>query len=401
MIYLQDVGPRLKESSMKSLRQSWWLRVAALMAGVLATSALSAHATEYVFTNDDPGVSVFAVTPGGVLALQQQLQIGGFGNVAGFFGANRISVLDSGNQQCVYASAASTGEIAGIVVSTLTVAGSASGSPTDSGAANGIGLAMNSQYLYASFTSSNTIGTFQVQPGCSLTFVADVSGAGLAGGMINGIAIRGNIMIATFTDGSIESFDISAGTPVSNGDEQYSSATLSSTDATYPNSIDITSDGHYAIFGDTSTLGVVEVSDISSGKLMPTVVHTTKATISSSNVMLSPDETLLYAINTQGATVSAMFFDKKTGKLSGGCTSGQLTGESANWSYLAGLGLISETGNGGGVYVAEFGTPSGIAMVTLNSSGGNCSLQEAPSSPFADPNSAGLLSIGTFPPRSF
>jgi len=386
---------------MKSLRQSWWLRVAALMAGVLATSALSAHATEYVFTNDDPGVSVFAVTPGGVLALQQQLQIGGFGNVAGFFGANRISVLDSGNQQCVYASAASTGEIAGIVVSTLTVAGSASGSPTDSGAANGIGLAMNSQYLYGSFTSSNTIGTFQVQPGCSLTFVADVSVSGLAGGMINGIAIHGNIMIATFTDGSIESFDISAGTPVSNGDEQYSSATLSSTDATYPNSIDITSDGHYAIFGDTSTLGVVEVSDISSGKLMPTVVHTTKATISSSNVMLSPDETLLYAINTQGATVSAMFFDKKTGKLSGGCTSGQLTGESANWSYLAGLGLISETGNGGGVYVAEFGTPSGIAMVTLNSSGGNCSLQEAPSSPFADPNSAGLLSIGTFPPRSF
>jgi len=386
---------------MKSLRQSWWLRVAALMAGVLATSALSAHATEYVFTNDDPGVSVFAVTPSGVLALQQQLQIGGFGNVAGFFGANRISVLDSGNQQCVYASAASTGEIAGIVVSTLTVAGSASGSPTDSGAANGIGLAMNSQYLYGSFTSSNTIGTFQVQPGCSLTFVADVSVSGLAGGMINGIAIHGNIMIATFTDGSIESFDISAGTPVSNGDEQYSSATLSSTDATYPNSIDITSDGHYAIFGDTSTLGVVEVSDISSGKLMPTVVHTTKATISSSNVMLSPDETLLYAINTQGATVSATFFDKKTGKLSGGCTSGQLTGESANWSYLAGLGLISETGNGGGVYVAEFGTPSGIAMVTLNSSGGNCSLQEAPSSPFADPNSAGLLSIGTFPPRSF
>jgi len=386
---------------MKSLRQSWWLRVAALMAGVLATSALSAHATEYVFTNDDPGVSVFAVTPGGVLALQQQLQIGGFGNVAGFFGANRISVLDSGNQQCVYASAASTGEIAGIVVSTLTVAGSASGSPTDSGAANGIGLAMNSQYLYASFTSSNTIGTFQVQPACGLTFVADVSVSGLAGGMINGMMIHGNIMVATFTDGSIESFDISSGTPVSNGDEQYSTATLSSTDATYPNSIDITSDGHYAIFGDTSTLGVVEVSDISSGKLTPTLVYTSNASINSSNIMLSPDETLLYVINTQGASVSAKFFDKKTGKLSGGCTSARVKGESANWSYLAGLGLISDTGNGGGVYVAEFGSPSAIAMVQLNSSGGKCWLKEVPQSPFADPYSSGLLSIGTFPPRSF
>ena len=67
------------------------------------------------------------------------------------------------------------------------------------------------------------------------------------------MAIHGNIMIATYTDGSIESFNISSGTPVSNGDEQYSTATLNSQDATYPNSIDITSDGHYAIFGDTST----------------------------------------------------------------------------------------------------------------------------------------------------
>ncbi len=46
-----------------------------------------------------------------------------------------------------------------------------------------------------------------------------------------------------------------------------------------------------AIFGDTSTQIVVEVSDISSGKLTPTVVYTSKAGINSSNVMLSPDET--------------------------------------------------------------------------------------------------------------
>ena len=107
-----------------------------------------------------------------------------------------------------------------VVVSTLTVGGNATGSPTDGGTSNGMGLAMNSQYLYATFTDSNTIGTFQVLPGCSLTFVNDISVSGLAGGIINGMAIHGNMMIATFTDGSIESFDISAGTPLSNGDEQ-------------------------------------------------------------------------------------------------------------------------------------------------------------------------------------
>jgi hypothetical protein len=379
----------------------------ALLAGVLVACPPAASATSYVITNDDPGVSFYTVGPGGALALQQQVQIGGFGNVAGFFGTNRISVLNSGGQQCVYASVSSTGNIVGIAISTMTVAGSATGSPTDSGASNGIGLAMNSQYLYASFTDSNTIGTFSVQSGCGLTFINDVSVSGLAGGVINGMAIHGamgttgSMLIATYTDGSIQSFDISAGSPVSNGDEQYSTATLNSMDATYPNSIDITSDGHYAIFGDTSTSVVVEVSDISSGRLTPTVVYSGKGSISSSNVMLSPDETVLYVINTQGAAATAFFFNTATGVLSGGCQSATVSGQSADWSYLAGLGLASETGNGGGVYVAEFGAPSAIALVSLAVSGQTCSMQEVEGSPFADPNSQGLLSIAPFPPRSF
>jgi 6-phosphogluconolactonase (cycloisomerase 2 family) len=386
---------------MNRLLKSWLSRAAVLAVGVFAMQGLCAAAAQYVITNDDPGVSFYTVAPDGVLTLEQQVQTGGFGNVAGFFGANRIGVLDNGNQQCVFASQASTGEITGIVIGTLTVGGSATGSPTDDGSSNGIGLAINNQYLYANFTGSNTIGTFRLSAGCDLAFVNDVSASGLASGMINGMAIHSNMLIATYTDGTIESFDISAGTPISHGDKQYSTATLNSQDATYPNSIDITSDGHYAIFGDTSTSMVVEVSDISSGKLTPTIVHTSKMSISSSDVMLSPDETLLYIVNTQGAAVSAIFFDKTTGKLSGGCTSGQIRGESANWSYLAGLGLISQSGNGGGVYVAEFGAPSSIAMVKLDAMGGKCTLQEAGKSPFADPNSQGLLSIGTFPPRSF
>src|ERR1700729_1762701 len=90
-------------------------------AGLLADGANATGATQYVFTNDDPGVSVYSVAPDGRLTLNQQLQIGGFGNEAGFFGTNRIAVLDSATQQCVYASAASTGEVVGIVVSTLSV----------------------------------------------------------------------------------------------------------------------------------------------------------------------------------------------------------------------------------------------------------------------------------------
>jgi hypothetical protein len=391
---------------MKKLFESCSSRAAALIVSVLAVSGLAFSATQYVVTNDDAAfpfvtsVSFYSVAPEGQLTLQQEVATGGYGIGGGFFGANRIRVLN-GTEQCVYASEALTGDIVGIAIGTLTVGGSASGSPTDGGSSNGIGLAMNSRYLYASFTDSNTIGTFQLMAGCSLAFVNDVSVSGLAGGIINGMAIHGNMLLATYTDGSIESLNISAGTPVSNGDKQYSTATLNSDDATYPNSIDITRDGHFAIFGDTSTSLVVEVSDISAGKLTKTVMHKSRASISSSNVMLSPDETLLYVVNTQGDSVSAFLFDPTTGELSEGCTSKPIKGVSANWSYLTSAALISQTGNGGGVYVGEFGSPSGIAMVTLGSSGKKCSLQEALASPFADPNSLGLLSVDTFPPRAF
>ena len=360
---------------MKILLESRLLCAAALIAGILATSGPAISQTKYVVANDDQsgvvfeGVSFYTVSSKGLLTRKKEVSTGGFGISGGYFGADRIRTI-SGSQGCVYSSEATTGDVVGIVVSTLTVGGGAKGSPTDGGTSNGIGLAMNNQYLYASFTDSNTIGTFSVQSGCSLTFLNDTAVTGLQGGIINGMAIHGNIMIATYTDGSIESFNISSGTPVSNGDEQVSTATVNSTGATYPNSIDITSDGHYAIFGDTSTAVVAEVSDISSGKLTKTVVYNSKTSINSGNVMLSPDETVLYVANTEGDSVTALFFDKTTGKLSPGCTSGAIRGLSADWSYLGGMALISQSGNGGSVFVAEFGAPSSIAIVRLTMPGG-------------------------------
>jgi hypothetical protein len=392
---------------MKMFLESRFLRLMVLVSAIFATSHLASAQTQYILTNDDlaypflTGVGFFTVGTNGLPVFKQQVHTGTFGIGGGYFGMNRLAVLDSSAQQCVFASEALNGFIVGVDVSTRTVGGTTTGSSTDSGTANGIGLVMNGTYLYASFSSSNTIGMFAVQPGCSLTFIGDTSVIGLQGGIINGTAIHGSMLITSYTDGSIESFNISGGTPISNGDEQVSTATVNSQDATYANAIDITKDGHYAIFGDTSTAFGVEVSDISSGKLAKTTVFKSTASISSSNIILSPDETILYVVNTQGATVSALFFNATTGTLSAGCTSGPLAGLSQNWSYLAGTTLMSQSGNGGGVYVAEFGTVSGIATVPLTFSGQKCSLQEAAGSPTIDPNTPGVLSIGSFPPRSF
>jgi 6-phosphogluconolactonase (cycloisomerase 2 family) len=146
---------------------------------------------------------------------------------------------------------------------------------------------------------------------------------------------------------------------------------------------------------------VIEVSNISSGKLTKTLAYQTSKSISSSNIILSPDETILYVVNTQGDSVSAYFFNKSTGAVTFGCQSNKIKGQSVGWSYLVGAALVSQTGNGGGLYVAEFGGTSGVSMVKFGMSGGTCTLQEMAGSPFIDGNSTALLSIGTYPPRAF
>jgi sugar lactone lactonase YvrE len=386
---------------------SWLSPVTAVLVGICAVSALASGAGKphYLVTNDDvlspltSTATFYTVGTNGLLTMKGKVSLGMGGIAGGYFAANRVNVLDSGNAECVYASLAATGEIVGIVVKTLKPGGHAQGSKGDTGSSNGVGLAMNAQYLYASFTDSSTIGTFQVKPGCKISFVGDVSVIGLQGGAIDGMVIHGNTMVTTYDDGSIESFNISAGMPVSNGDEQNSTGSHGGN--AYPNGVDITQDGHYAIFGDTATSTIVEVSDISSGKLTPTIVYRLGNGISSSNIMLSPDETLLYISNTQGDRITAAFFDKSTGKLSKGCASNSLKGYVTDWSYLGALALETTTGTGGVVYVAEFGAPSSIGMVNVVSAGGKCTMKESSKSPAADPNSQGLLSIGVFPPRPF
>jgi len=387
--------------------KSWLTRVTAALVAVCVVSAfaLAANKPHYVITNDDvppaliTSVTFYTVAADGLLTMKAKVLAGKGGIAGGYFAANRVNVLNSGNQECAYVSVAQSGEIDGISIKTLEVGGHAVGSLNDTGASNGIGLAMNAQYLFASFTDSNTIGTFQVRPGCSLKFVGDTTVVGLQGGVIDGMVIHGNIMVVTYGDRSIESFNISAGMPVSNGDEQNSTGSRGGN--TYPTGVDITQDGHYAIFGDTSPFTVVEVSDISSGKLTPTVVYRLGRNLNSSNILLSPDESLLYISNNQEGSITAAFFDKSTGKLSKGCVSHSLKGFVSKWSYLASLALQKTTGTGGKLYVAEYGAPSSIGILNVTSAGGKCTLTESSGSPVADPNSPGLLSIGAFPPRPF
>jgi WD40 repeat protein len=372
----------------------------------------------YVITNDDKAspyvnlVSFYQPVNASVadLMLQNYVAMPGQGLAGGYFATSRLSTAVG--TSCLYVADSGTGDISAVDIQSQLATGPFFGSPTDSGNANGIGLVLNGQYLYASFTTSNTIATFIVMPGCQLSFVTDISASGLHGGNVNGMAIHGNMMVVAYGDGSIESFDISGGAPVSNGDAQDATGFI----AHYytPTGVDITKDGRYAIFGDASQDATVEVSDISGGKLTRTIPYSVSKGVSASHVRLTDDGSMLFISDSQGGTITAAFFDKQTGKVSPGCISPTLNGFYQQF-YTHGFletpwffqGMIVSEGvsaKGGVVYLAEFGaTRSYIGIINVSSNGRTCTLTESSASPAIDYNAGlgGLLTLTAYPPRSF
>ena len=384
---------------------------------VVAPLVFAAGIPHYVITNDNevPSNTVTVYTAGGGanprLTKTAVITTGGGGlskTANDFFAASSVAVWRAANNQCAFVSDVGTSDVAGVNIQTLAATGTFKGSATDKASGVGMGLALSNSHVYAAFTGSNTIGTFTIGSGCTLTFVGDVPAVGLSAGVLTAMKVHGSIMVVSYGDGSIESFNISSGTPVSNNDAQFSTG---STSFFFPSGVDITADGHFAIFGDgTSGPTTVEVSDISSGKLTPTVVYggasgTLGAGLNSSNIWLSPDGTLLYISNNFSGQVTAVFFDATTGTVSAGCVSSVLKNFLNGWNATSGLATATTSGTGTILYVAEAGDfprfISSLGIVSVTSSNGVCTLTESSNSPAIDAKSFALLWISSYPPRAF
>jgi hypothetical protein len=384
--------------------------VIALIA-LCALSVVAVAQTRYVVTNDDRSSGFNSATiykaGNGTLTQVKVVSTGGTGIGGGYFSTGRVSVAHNQAAQCMYVSNAGSGNISTINATSLNLAGIFSGSSTDSGTVFGIGLALGSKALYASFTDSGTIGTFAIKPGCQLAFMGDTSAIGLQGGATDGMAVHGNMLVVSYADGSIESFDISGVTPVSNGDEQNATGFPA---GNLPGGVDITSDGHFAVFGDIPTSAgftTVEVSDISGGSLKATKVYGSDGSlgdaINSNNVALSPDETVLYISNNSSGQVTAAFFNKSTGAVTNGCVSPVMRKYFGTWFYTGSVSTLLPNGTGAPVYVAEWGggLPSSVGVLAYHKSGSSCTLSETAYSPITDAHSIGLLTVGVYPPRPF
>jgi hypothetical protein len=341
-----------------------------------------------------------------------------YGSWGGFFGTPRIASAPDVNTNCVYLSNSGDNTITSVTLNTQQVVNYNTGSLADSGSPNGIGLAVTSKYLYAGYSSSNTIGVFSTDSGCGLTFLQDVPAAGLNGGGPTGIAVNSNILVVTYGDGSIQSLDVTNGIPVPNNDLQNSLGYagpvtgLNNPLGNIPNGVDLSQDGHWAIFGDTATLPVVEVSSLftfAHEQLARTRAWFTlgnPTNVDAGNVHLSPDGTILYFVSNESGTVNAAFFNTATGLLTPGCTSAPLQGFNSR-PWYGQLVTRDTTGTGKVLYVAEFGryidehTPrSAIGILTISVNGNSCTITESPNSPVML-TWPGALSLGAYPPRPY
>lgn len=388
---------------------------AAVICG-LCPSTLCASTKHYVVTNDDvagPNTVTFYLAGGTSSAPKltrfKTVKTGGTGLGGGYFGIVRQVLVKDGTDECVFSADGGSNDVASIIFHTQTVVGTFKGSGTDSGGAGGIGLAVNpnGKYLYAAFSGSQTIATFTIGTGCALTFVSDVAAVGLNGGFPHGMASKGSLMVVAYGDGSIGSFNISGGAPVSNNDLQLSTGYVK--DGVFPDGVDITKDGHYAIFGDASAgFSEVEVSDISSGKLAATVKYGGNGSlgkgIAANNVWLSPNESLLYISDNLSGQVTAAHFNKTTGTLHFGCISKPLRGYGTKWTFSSAVATELTSGTGSALWIAEDArgsVPSFIGIVDVNAKGGKCTLTESPKSPAHDSNSPNLCWLNAFPQRPF
>jgi 6-phosphogluconolactonase (cycloisomerase 2 family) len=282
--------------------------------------------------------------------------------------------------------------VAGIAISSLTATGTFKGSSSDT-TSSGLAVVNNGKYVYAGFTGSGTIGTYQMLSGCKLQFLADTPAVGLGGSPVLDMAAVKSILVVSFQDGSIESFNISAGVAVANGDLQYSTGHAQNN---FVAGVDIDATAHYAAFGGTANPAVIEVSDISSGKLTPTVVYSNLGPNTGSEaIWFSPDDQWLYFSGFNSGKITAANFNNSTGSVTAGCTSSTLKGGNDQ----AGLATALPSGDGSIIYVAEPETSVGI--VRISQSKPACELIETAKSPVHDGNTITLESVGVFPPRRF
>lgn len=419
-------------------------RIRLLLATLFAVAVICParlQAQQWVYVNDNNPASGFntatgfAAIPGPALSLVAGSPFGttstGF---AAFPAPIQEVAISYGTQSCLFVSdplgtsTFPTGDVAAFIINpggTLTLVGNFPDPSNTSGPNKLIPIAVDRRagfvYFFAAFTGENKIAFYKVNTAtCQPFWSTSTLAIGLAGGPVIGMAVSKagpHVLVVSYGDGSIQSFKVGGGvlTPLA-----IFNSTGFLAQSGRPQSVDITKNGKWAVFGDKqSGFAEVEVAKIlPTGVLAPTVDYGGPAIasgvnlgpgINSQNAWLSPGVVAgnfyLYITNNSSGQVTTARMSQVTGVVvpALACTAGftnPTTLVPLTWTAPAGLHTMNTTASGAGLAVAEYGSPSSVALLKIQPSTG-CT-KEVPGSPFVDPFSInGTASLDVFPSRPY
>ncbi len=351
----------------------------------------------YAVTNNDPpssanSASIFKVQNQG-LTLIENLPTGGNGGGGGYFALTRVVVAENNGQKCLFVGDASTSDVAAFALPSLTKAGNYTDPQGNSNAFfASLGLAARGNLLFAAYGVSINVGVFKIGTGCKLTLLGTYNTAEAVAGMK--VTPDGKTLVLGYGD-SVDTYSISSqGVLTENGPYPGFNA---------PSGVDVTSDSKYAVFGDaTGGTTQIEIYPINADGTLGTETNfggdgSLGQGQDSSFVYLSPNQKFLYVSNNLSKQITSLTFSESPLKLSYVGIS-TLNG-ALNLTSIGGLVTAVPSGDGAGLYVAEFsGSLGEVGLLKINANG---STTEAPGSPFTNGVSSSLLSVAAYPPRSF
>src|SRR5580698_3390932 len=217
-------------------------------------------ATEYVVTNDDNiianSASVYELnTATGVLTLVAVLETGGMGMGFGYINNNVVDVEQaiSPNASCVFVLDPLSNDIASFSKALdYAEVGRYSNSALNS-AYNGGSLALtpNGKFMYVTYSGSENVGAWTVNPDCSLTLIAAyVPLEGSRNFYTLRVSPNGSYLVVPY-GGDVELFTIdpNSGVLTDMGFVSYTLPSCRSYPACFATGIDFTSDSKIVIFG--------------------------------------------------------------------------------------------------------------------------------------------------------
>jgi hypothetical protein len=371
----------------------------ALAIVVLLPSYTLAQGGYYVVTNNDPpgvanSATIFQVK-GKSLDIVENLQTGANGNGGGDFALPRIVLGKNGGTQCLFVADAGNSDVASFQLPKLNKVGNYT-DPKGNGSGFGysMGLATRGSLLFAVYGVTANIGVFEIGTGCKLSLLGTYNAATSVAGLR--VTPDGKTLVVGYGYGEnlVDSFSVgSTGALTENGPYPALNG---------PAGVDITSDGKYAVFGDaTGGTTQIEIYPINSNGTLGTETSfggdgSLGTGQDSSSLWISPNGKFLYVANNLSKQVTSLGLTETPLSVSYvGITTLQ---DSGNIISIGGLTTASPSGNGGGIYVAEFSGDGMVGLLQINADG---TTTEAPGSPFTNGVASSLLSLAAYPPRSF